>query len=56
MTGSKAKSAETPHMGHGALKSKSPALHFHGSAAIAGTSIFDPLDLNVAAGKWTCLL
>jgi putative hydroxymethylpyrimidine transport system ATP-binding protein len=43
-------------MGQGALKSKSPALHFHGSAAIAGTSIFDPLDLDIAAGKWTCLL
>ena len=56
MTGSKAKSAQTPHMGQGALKSKSPALHFHGSAAIAGTSIFDPLDLDIAAGKWTCLL
>jgi len=36
--------------------SNSPALHFHGSAAIAGTSIFDPLDLDIAAGKWTCLL
>ena len=56
MTGSKAKSAQTPHIGQGALISSSPALHFHGSAAIAGTSIFDRLDLDIAAGKWTCLL
>ena len=56
MTGSKAKSAQAPHTGQGALISNSPALHFHGSAAIAGTFIFNPLDLDIAAGKWTCLL
>jgi putative hydroxymethylpyrimidine transport system ATP-binding protein len=56
VTGSKAKSAQTQKMGQGAFMSNSPALHFHGSAAIAGTSIFDPLDLDIAAGKWTCLL
>lgn len=34
----------------------SPALQFTGSAKIAGTQIFDKLDLPIAAGKWTCLL
>lgn len=34
----------------------SPALQFTGSAKIAGTRIFDKLNLPIAAGKWTCLL
>lgn len=33
-----------------------PALYMQGSAKIDGLSIFEALDLQVAAGQWTCLL
>jgi len=36
--------------------SKAPAIRFQGRAAINGVALFDPLDLNIAAEKWTCLL
>lgn len=35
---------------------KAPALYMRGSAEIDGASIFQTLDLHVAAGQWTCLL
>lgn len=35
---------------------KAPALYMRGSAEIDGVSIFQTLDLHVAAGQWTCLL
>lgn len=35
---------------------KAPALYMQGSAEIDGVSIFETLDLHVAAGQWTCLL
>ncbi|GGB23451.1 ABC transporter ATP-binding protein [Allosediminivita pacifica] len=36
--------------------SAAPALHLSGRATIAGGPIFGPLDLDVPAGEWTCLL
>jgi len=45
VTGIKAEAAQARQMRQGAFMSNSPALHFHGSATIAGTSIFDPLIL-----------
>lgn len=35
---------------------KAPALFMQGHAEIGGTPIFSALDLQVAAGQWTCLL
>jgi putative hydroxymethylpyrimidine transport system ATP-binding protein len=33
-----------------------PALHLSGSATIGGVALFGPLQLEVPAGQWTCLL
>ena len=33
-----------------------PALTFKGSARIGGQALFEPVDLHVPAGRWTCLL
>ena len=44
-------------MGYGlASMTTAPALHLSGSAKIGDQLIFEGLDLNIAAGEWTCLL
>ncbi len=36
--------------------SEAPTLYLDGSAAFDGVSVFERLSIEVAAGKWTCLL
>ncbi|MEO1142567.1 MAG: ATP-binding cassette domain-containing protein, partial [Pseudomonadota bacterium] len=33
-----------------------PGITISGYATIAGEKLFEPLELELAAGKWTCLL
>lgn len=35
---------------------KAPALHVSGTARMADTTVFGPVDLTAPAGEWTCLL
>ena len=36
--------------------SRAPGIRFDGAATLNGSSLFAPLNLEIAAGRWTCLL